>query len=205
MGGQQSLKIQSIINIISCENYKVYLSAIYYFQHLIIGQIPDSQKQLTKSTITAFNNLIMNEIKRDEEDEKEDKTLVPQYISNLFHRITLMTNHKITFKIDEIAKYFDNSIKDLFISQDNCWLKLDVVVSLFPNVKKIWIENLIINETTIVQLYTFCEKISNNSKGIKYKSVQLDEVCIVNASVKIDVNDKNYINQIKQPFDQTEW
>ena len=157
---------------------------------------------------TAFSNLIKNEIKNDEDDMKSDMNMVPQYIAQTFHYFCLKINYKITLKINDIKKIKNNKIKKIFITLNDCWCKLDVLISLFPNVKTIWIENLFIDETTLIQLYTFCETISSSNNNIlnnKYKVVKLNEIIIVNAQFKIDTNDEKYVKQMKIPFNQIPW
>ena len=91
--------------------------------------IHTNKNELTKSIILAINNLIKNEIKNDEDDMKSNinQYNIPQYIENLFHFITLKTNHKITIKIDDIQKYYHKNIKNIFINNDNSWCKLQML------------------------------------------------------------------------------
>ncbi len=64
-GAHQSLKLKSILNIIQCQKYTVYLTAIYCLQKLIIGHIPHNNNNKNKtpnnSVLLAFNKLTRNE------------------------------------------------------------------------------------------------------------------------------------------------
>lgn len=210
--GGKSLKISSILNIKLSQNYKVYLDAISIFNNIIIGQIPINGK-LTKSIIIALTKLINNESKSNVDNDDDDKksndydnkhTLVPKYISNLFHFIVYSTNHKIMIKSDDLNKY-NKIICGLLIDLNEYWVKLNLLISLFPNVKTIWIDGkkINVNETTMIKLFTFCENIS--LQKTKYKTIKLTEIVIVDVQFKINLNDKTYLQQIKNLWTPLKW
>eukprot|EP01083_Nonionella_stella_P021085 58466_1 len=207
MGGHKSLKLSSILNMVRAESYKIYLYAIRCLQHLIIGHHPNAP--LTRSSMTALANLIQNEIKKEEEDEKSEMNCLPQYIANLFHFCVVNIQYKITLKMDDLDKYYRGAVADIFMEPEHDWCKLDVVLSLFPNVDKICVKKLVCTETTMVKLYTFCESINLN-KNNKYSdqanhTIKLNEIMIVDAILQIDVNDHQYMQQIKTLFVKNAW
>jgi len=98
IGGHQSVKIKSILNMDACQNYKIYWTAIHILEKVVIGHYDFDKNKLTKSVRLALKHLIDNGMRSGKED-----VVVPDYISKLFHWIAHKMEYKIKVNMPRLA------------------------------------------------------------------------------------------------------
>eukprot|EP01084_Bolivina_argentea_P218959 371456_1 len=183
IGGDRRIKIESIINIVTKENFENFFQALFYFHCMINGsRMEDHEPKITNADYTMLNYLIQCMLGTHDSTKQ-----YPQYIIDTFTAFTNYTK-QIVVNLYQINKYF-NELKSLIIYDDQSQRRnmfKEILFQLFKNVN-----HIIIYSTSL--------GFSNNDE---YKEYPLELLLLLNTICSSDkFISKNFQITIKATHD----
>eukprot|EP01084_Bolivina_argentea_P181011 312673_1 len=152
IGGLSPFGFRSIINAVTGTNYEMYLKSLKALNHITTNGI-DLESQFifarislssrTKRKAFALERQIIFRLLSHElwthrpkhRNHHEFKTC-PQYIKDILHKHCLSIK-RLQFGEDLGHQFYGDSCIQRLFRQDNGWLKLDLIMTVFPNVELI--------------------------------------------------------------------
>ena len=142
-GGISSIKINTIYNMTTNNNYIYFIRSMNIMQTMLSGTMKTDLMTNVEEQIIRY--LVQNEFIRSMNNDVDitnnlnGSDIIPNYISMLFHHFCInLKNISINlYRMNDSSFYGYSSIKSLFLTSQNNFIKLDVLCSLFPNVPKI--------------------------------------------------------------------
>ena len=134
-GGKYPIRIESIRNVQTKENYEQFCKALFYFNCIIRGiTVENDAFDITDDDYQLLQDLMDHKLHKDRKN-----THCPEFIVRAFDSMTNFPS-RLIIDLHQINSSF-SKLKDLFLLTDatNCYLIKDTILRLLPNIKKVMI------------------------------------------------------------------
>ena len=191
IGGNQTMRTNTIIEQVSGINYRSYISAL----NTLTLTFTDAATDLPSIICNWRNKLLEN--KFNEYESKEQAQIAYRLLAHELWRVGL--NHEHAYEYKSCPKYFkdllhshfqklttitftrkSNMVLDVVFKYDNDWIKLDLLYKVFPNIEGIvyggfykdmkWFEDCYIMENVL----HFVESRRNNEMRLRSITVRIN-------------------------------